>query len=94
MKEYKTIQELYEEKDSWCKDVVARDRTGQETHPSSETARQWCLLGALNKVYPHMYARIAKKRKIIEHLGNTDYIKFSDENGHKAVLELVTELGI
>lgn len=61
--EYKTVKELFK-KAKWIKEAFAKDALGAEITEDSPNATQFCLAGAINRVYPKYLTRLEILNKV------------------------------
>lgn len=90
-----TIQELLSDKSKWCKHATAESISGEALSATSKYAVAWCLLGAIDKCYPHPTEFTKVILKVHRHLKRP----IAGWNDHKdrtfpEVKQLVMELGI
>ena len=77
--------ELLDSAEKWCKWANARDKDGIMVHPTSSTATQWCINGALCRCYLKMEDMNAAANKLSKlltgHMSFPDvpYIRWQDE---------------
>lgn len=48
-----TVADLLSDSSKWCQHAAALDASGAATDPSYPSAVQWCLVGAVEKIYSH-----------------------------------------
>jgi hypothetical protein len=56
------LKKLFDHQSKWTQGASARNKSGKGVSPFSRAAKQFCLLGAVNKCYPgttHIWAEIA-----------------------------------
>lgn len=95
--EPKTLQELFSRDDSWCKGDYAKNEDNIYCHWSDSDAIQYCLVGAINKIYGHDALYVYKKIQNylnLEPYGIITYWNDSSERTIDDVRKLVKELNI
>ena len=97
--------ELLEKPESWCQGMFAKTKEGIMVHPISPNASQWCISGAIHKVYrdDHVLnsAELEAFRKLLDVLDypNNFYasiVGWNDDSKrtHAEVLALLKEAGV
>lgn len=61
MIEYTSVKDLLAVPGRWCQNMAALNAAGERTSPLADSACQWCLIGAINKVYPDRGKRMEVK---------------------------------
>lgn len=70
----------------WAKEAVALDSRGNEVRPSSEKAKRFDMVGAIQRVPSNSRDYGAAIRILRAQCGNQSIFEFNDGHGHKAVL--------
>ena len=91
-----TVAELLADESSWTPASIARDAKGCAVADSSPLACQWCVVGALIKVYPEIGEQIDAWNKLAKIVGGQHMAAWNDRRGrtHAEVLEAVRKAGI
>jgi Fe-S-cluster formation regulator IscX/YfhJ len=45
------VRDLLTDSSKWTQGALARDASGEPCRPNGDIARQWCILGALTRIY-------------------------------------------
>ena len=102
--ECQTVRDLLEDPKRWCKGSFARDAQGEGVSIYNNMACSWCLVGALEKIYPHLYA-VDFRKQLLSAIKNhykigeydIDSISIFNDNvntTHDDMLAVITEAGI
>ena len=90
--------ELINDRSKWTQNANARDDHGGTCYPLEEDACQWCISGAITKVYgPYTAegeAAMEKLRDVCESRHGMGPITVNDTLGHKAILECAKEADV
>jgi predicted alpha/beta superfamily hydrolase len=70
----------------WAKEAVALDQRGNEVKPSSDRAKRFDMVGALQRVPANANDYGAAIRILRAQCGKQSIFEFNDGHGHKAVL--------
>lgn len=70
----------------WAKDAVALDHRGNEVKPSSDRAKRFDMVGAIQRVPANANDYGAAIRILRAQCGKQSIFEFNDGHGHKAVL--------
>ena len=79
--------ELLDSEEKWCKGANARDKDGNIVDPTSSTAKQWCINGALCRCYRKVADMGAAANKLSKLLTGRiswpggPYISWQDKKG-------------
>ena len=89
----KTVASLFRYEKRWIQGDYARNIEGLNTNFGGLNARQWCLAGAIYKVYPFTWSEMMEK---IEKLIRGSIIHWNDNprRTFKQVKALVKKAGI
>jgi hypothetical protein len=93
---YKTVQELLSQPSRWTTRQYARNSHGDHVKPYDPHATCWCLVGAIDKVYPdqsNANVAIEKVRTVLTTKYRHEFpnvIEFNDNHNYSEVLEVVT----
>lgn len=93
-----TIKELLSDRANWAQHDYAYRADGEGCWGTDKNAVCWCLLGAVDKVYPGLEGAVKGKigdaiRKLYPErvIGAADV---NDELGYEAVMKVVEEAGV
>lgn len=73
--------------EKWAADGIAFDRHGNEVSPTSDNARRFCMVGAIQRVKCSADDYGAAIRAVRKACGKQSIFEFNDGHGHKAVLK-------
>ena len=80
---------LLSKKNAWCRQPDARDQDGRAVDCTSESAHQWCLVGAIKLVSDATSARMVFN-DLRETLGNNSLTEYNDRSPNKKrILNLI-----
>ena len=80
------------DEDKWCRRALCRDVEGEQLFdPQDPKAVQWCLLGALYKQEDFSQETLTFIGNYAKRKGITDLSRYNDQDGHKAVIILLSE---
>jgi hypothetical protein len=71
-KVYDRVWKLLSDKSKWIKNCLARDNAGHTCNEEAPEAAKWCVLGAINKVYPK-HLRSTEQFMRLSHAVGRDY---------------------
>jgi hypothetical protein len=73
--------------ETWAREGVAFDAHGNEVKPTSERAKRFCMVGAIQKVSCSAEDYGSAIRLVRAQCGKQSIFEFNDGHGHKAVLK-------
>lgn len=80
-------------KEDWCSRALCRDAEGEQLfNPQDEKATQWCLLGAVYKNENWSNEALTFITNYARRRGIEDLSRYNDQEGHTAVILLLTEV--
>ncbi|RJQ27111.1 hypothetical protein C4577_02200 [Candidatus Parcubacteria bacterium] len=94
MTEYKTVYELLEDPNRWCKQYMALNSKLNPTGCRNEDAICWCGMGAIIKVYKTQDEIDKIIDKVCKEVGHRSITYWNDCNSHNNVYNVFKKLGI
>lgn len=97
---YKTMVELFTDKNRWCKGTEAENKDGTAVFSRDRKAIRWCLLGGLDKVYKRGTNKYyAAREKLLFHIRKSNYTSIEEYNDirvrrHEQILKLCERAGV
>lgn len=94
----KKVYALLQDEKHWTQGVMARDDAGKSVWPTDEKAVQWCMLGAIDRIYVTDQLTGSEFQTIVGHLNHIighdisadmDIGAFNDSFPHIRILELL-----
>ncbi len=85
--------ELLSDPAKWTQKDFAKDECGRRVSPLSEHARSWCMVGAIEKLYPDDGVSVYEAVRAVSGY-KFGLFRFNDTHTHAEVLELLRKADV